>query len=86
MSAADRELLDSDGENRAVRSFLMQYSCDRALTVGAMRKHIDMSGWPLHYCPDFARTGACDSEHLTKAGAQLWIRFLFSLELEEVKV
>lgn len=74
------ELLDEEGENLAVRSFLMQYSCDRALTIGAMRKHMDMSGWPLQYCPEFARIGDYDSQHLTKAGAQLWIRHLISME------
>ncbi len=71
-------LLDDDGENRAVRSFLMQYSCDRSLTVSQMRKHMDMSGWPLEYCPPFARLGG--TKHLSKAGAQIWIRHLFSME------
>ena len=73
------ELLDTDGENNAVRAFLMQWGLP-GLTVGAMRKHMDRSGWPLQYCPEFARTGGADGEHLTKAGAQIWIRHLFSLE------
>jgi hypothetical protein len=78
--SAHIDLLDDDGENRAVRSFLMQYSCDRAITVGAMRNHMDMSGWPLQFCPPFARTGREDAAHLTKAGAQVWIRHLFEME------
>ena len=73
-------LLDDDGENLAVRAFLMQYSCDRALTVGEMRKHMDRSGWSLEFCPDFARTGYTDKVHLTKVGAQLWIRHLINME------
>jgi hypothetical protein len=73
-------LMDEEGENQAVRSFLMQYSCDRALTIGAMRKHMDMSGWPLQYCPEFARIGDYDSQHLSKAGAQEWLRHLFAME------
>ena len=73
------DLMDDDGENRALRSFLMQYGVP-SLTVGAMRKHMDRSGWPLQFCPDFARTGSADSQHLTKGGAQVWIRHLLSME------
>lgn len=75
-----RDLLDSDGENRAVRTFLMQYSCDRATTVAAMGQHMNRSGWPSEYWPPFARNADNAGSHLTKAGAQLWIRHLFSLE------
>lgn len=74
-----RDLLDSEGENRAVRSFLMAYSCDRSITVGEMRKHMDRSGWPMEYRPEFARDGH-DGLHLTKAMAQEWLRHLFSME------
>lgn len=75
--AAERDLLDTDGENRALRSFLMQYGVP-SLTVSAMRKHMERSGWGFDYCPDFAKFGGV--EHLTKAGAQIWIRHLLSLE------
>jgi hypothetical protein len=75
----DRELFDEDGENQAVRSFLMHYSCDRSLTVTQMRKHMKRSGWLPEHCPPFARDSN-DGSHLTKAGAQIWIRHLFDLE------
>jgi hypothetical protein len=68
---------DVDGENKAVRSFLMLYG-QPGLTVGQMKKHMNRSGfkaWP-------AWVGAePDGAHLTKAGAQLWIRHLFALEV-----
>lgn len=73
----DRDLLDSDGENRAVRSFLMQYSCDRSISVDEMARHMELSGWP-NMLPRFATLN--DGSVLTKAGAQIWIRHLFSLE------
>jgi hypothetical protein len=73
----DRELMDSDGENRAVRSFLMQYGYP-GLTVGAMRDHMRSSGWE-GYWPEWV-ADAHSAAHLTKAGAQLWLRCLFALE------
>jgi hypothetical protein len=67
---------DAEGENKAVRSFLMLYG-QPGLTVGQMKKHMARSGftsWPTWV----------DTEpyvaHLTKAGAQLWVRHLFALE------
>lgn len=77
-TSAERELLDDEGENRAVRSFLLQYSCDRSITVGAMLAHMNRSGWRGD-APAFALS-VRPEEHLTKAGAQLWIRHLLSLE------
>jgi hypothetical protein len=67
---------DAEGENKAVRSFLMLYG-QRGVTVGGMKRHMGMSGfksWPAWV--DTEPEGA----HLTKAGAQLWIRHLFALE------
>lgn len=76
----DRELLDSDGENLALRTFLMQYGVP-GLTVKAMRQHMDRSGWGADYWPPFAkRHPAPITEHLTKAGAQIWIRHLIGME------
>jgi hypothetical protein len=72
------DLIDEDVENNAVRTFLMQYSCDRATTVGAMLAHMSRSGW-RETAPPFA-LDVRPEEHLTKAGAQIWIRHLFSLE------
>ena len=71
------DLLDEDGENRAVRMFLALYGGASGVTVGAMRKHLTFAGHP--YWPEWAAQEA-EQAHLTKAGAQLWIRHLFSLE------
>lgn len=70
-----RELLDSDGENLAVRWFLALYSGTNNPTVEQMRKHLDACGFPLW--PAWAQF---ESGHLTKGGAQDWLRHLFSLE------
>jgi hypothetical protein len=72
------DLLDDDGENRAVRSFLMQYSCDRSVSVAAMRRHMQLSGWDGCW-PEWANDSD-NQGHLTKGGAQDWLRHLFSLE------
>ena len=68
-------LLDDDGENRAVRAFLMMYG-EPGFTVGAMRFHMEMCGFP--HWPEWVTEGS--TSHLTKAGAQLWLRHLFALE------
>jgi hypothetical protein len=67
---------DAEGENKAVRSFLMLYG-QPGLTVGQMKKHMTMSGFKAW--PAWVETEP-DGAHLTKAGAQLWIRHLFALE------
>jgi hypothetical protein len=69
---SNRELLDEDGENLAVRAFLMLYGTP-GLSALKMKKHMIASGHP--YFPDWV-----DDVHLTKAGAQLWLRQLFALE------
>lgn len=71
-----RTLLDEDGENRALRTFLMFYGAP-GLTVGQMKKNMEMLGYP--YWPDWVVTEP-PGMHLTKAGAQLWIRHLLALE------
>lgn len=68
-------LMDDEGENRAVRAFLMQYGTS-GLTVGAMRLHMERCGFPEW--PHWVKQQ--DGAHLTKAGAQLWLRHLFALE------
>ena len=71
------DLIDpNDGENRAVRSFLLLYSGTPGLTFGTMKKHLKMSGYP--YWPDWVN--GLEGEHLNKLGAQNWLRYLFSLE------
>lgn len=72
-----RDLIDDDGENRAVRMFLAQYGCNPGTTIGQMRKHLEMSGfahWP-GWVDQVSQAG-----HLTKGGAQNWLRHLFALE------
>ena len=71
------QLLDEEGENRAARAFLMLYGTNPQTTVGMMRNHMTLSGFPLW--PKWVSTGH-ESEHLTKAGAQSWLRHLFGLE------
>ncbi len=73
-----RELMDEDGENLAVRTFLQLYGTNRGVEVGRMREHMRMSGWGDCW-PDWVYD-AFDSEHLTKGGAQSWLRYLFALE------
>ena len=74
------ELIDpEDGENRAVRSFLLLYSGTPGITFGTMKKHMEMSGFP--YWPEWVETTP-PSNHLHKLGAQNWLRHLFALETE----
>jgi len=79
MADTQRDLLDEDGENRALRSFLMQYGLP-GLTVGAMRGHMKRSGWGADYWPFFVSASNRDT-HLTKGGAQVWIRHLLAMEV-----
>lgn len=72
----DRELLDEDGENQAVRAFLMAYG-EPGLTVARMRRHMELAGWPQ--APEW-NTKPEAQGHLTKGGAQDWLRHLFALE------
>ena len=72
-----RELLDDDGENQAVRCFLMAYGV-QSITVAKMRTHLGMCGYPLW--PVWAEAPTAQG-HLTKAGAQSWLRHLFALEV-----
>lgn len=75
---SERELLDDDGENRAVRCFLSMYGCMNSPSVKSMKIHLEHSGfndcWPA-WVTDPANAG-----HLTKGGAQHWLRHLFALE------
>ena len=72
------DLVDQeDGENRAVRAFLALYGGGSAVTTEAMKQHLERSGFPFWpaWVPEPGARG-----HLTKGGAQHWIRHLFSLE------
>jgi hypothetical protein len=71
-----RDLIDpEDGENRAVRAFLMHYGAP-GLTVKQQRDNMRRAGWD-GFWP--AWTADVDG-HLTKLGAQNWLRYLFDLE------
>ena len=69
------EMVDDEGENRAVRMFLALYGGACGVTAEQMRKHLKMAGFDGAW-PDWADS---HNGHLTKAGAQLWIRHLFAL-------
>lgn len=72
-----KELLDADGENRAVRSFLMLYGGQYGISVEAMKAHMKLCGLP--HWPAWADKEPT-SAHLTKGAAQDWLRHLFTLE------
>lgn len=77
----DRPLLDDDGENLPVRWFLAAYGGGAAKTIGTMRKHLRMSGYD-GFWPEWCNTPN-PGQHLTKGGAQAWLRYLFDLEKKE---
>jgi hypothetical protein len=73
-----RDLIDpEDGENRAVRAFLMHYGSP-GLSVGRMRENLRMSGFNGCW-PEWVKDEP-ENMHLTKSGAQDWLRYLFALE------
>lgn len=73
-----RDLLDDVGENRAIRSFLALYGTTTGISVDYMRTHMRLSGFKLW--PAWVDTF---DGHLTKGGAQDWLRYLFALEQGE---
>jgi esterase/lipase len=78
MTRSVEALVDEEGENRAVRCFLLAYGGSVGMSVGGMRATLKRSGWD-GYWPEWV-VHAHPYQHLTKAGAQLWIRHLFELE------
>lgn len=72
------KLMD-DGENQAVRSFLMLYKLN-GVTVACMQDHMISCGFP--HWPEWADTPEYQG-HLTKGGAQDWLRHLFGLETKD---
>lgn len=74
-----RPLLHDDGENQAVRTFLMFYGSNPTLTHLQMMFNMQHSGYP--YFPSWV--GEVRDETMTKAAAQDWLRYLFSLENKE---
>jgi hypothetical protein len=72
--SAERELLDSDGENRAVRGLLLGLEMG-ILHFGPMRDHMRRYGWPQMPDGYEALEG-----HMSKGAKQKWLRHLFNLE------
>lgn len=72
-----------DNENLAVRAFLMFYGGNSGLTIGQMKKHMTLSGYPLW--PSWMSDDVLEL-HLTKWDAQDWIRHLFNLEIVYVTI
>ena len=70
-----KHLVDEEGENIALRMFLAIYGGNRGVTTKMMRNALRMSGYDGAW-PDWANKDI----HLTKAGAQLWIKHLIDLE------
>jgi hypothetical protein len=67
-------LVEADGENRAVRGFLLGLECGNRTFTG-MRTHMTHYGTP--YWPDHF---AAAQGHITKYEQQEWLRHLFNLE------
>lgn len=73
------DLIDTDGENKAIRSFLKFY-LKPGISIGEMRDNMEMAGWDGCW-PD--SIGAADwNSTLTKFEAQAWLRHLFGLEAQ----
>lgn len=73
------KLLDTDGENKAVRYFLLHWQTPR-ITIGGMCQSLQLCGFGEQFWPEFA--DPFNKSHLTKAGAQAWLRHLFDIELK----
>lgn len=70
--------LVKDGENRAVRDFLLLYAQGPTYTVGQMKELMDDLGWD-DFFPKVWPTLQLTTT-ITKEVAQIWIRYLFSRE------
>lgn len=68
--------LMDDSENMAVRMFLALYGGQSWVTVKLMRDHLRNCGFAGEW-PDWVNDA---DGHLTKGGAQDWLRYLFALE------
>lgn len=73
------ELIDDDGENLAVRWFLAAYS-GGVNTGHRMAIHMQKCGFGWTH-PDWVKKYV-PGEHLSKGGAQAWLRHLFALEAQ----
>lgn len=73
------DLVDNEGENQAVRAFLMLYGSSGSgqIKITSMKAFLISMGFDEAW-PDWANDNAIIG--LTKSGAQLWLRYLFDLE------
>lgn len=74
-------LLDEEGENRALRMFLAVYSGRSGCTITEMQLALKRSGFDGCW-PEWANNS--EVSHLSKSGAQSWIRHLINLETDPV--
>lgn len=70
-----KDLLDGDGENRAVRAFLLGLELGIKF-YGPMKVHMTRMGYP-YWPEEFARL---EDMHISKNAQQHWLRHLFDLE------
>lgn len=73
-----RSIVDEDGENQPIRTFLMHYQHSPSITTSQMKDCMELAGWNRLW-PDWVNEEP-NTAHLTKGGAQSWIRYLFELE------
>lgn len=75
MTPTQKDLIDTDGENRAVRAFLLgrEVGCK---DYEQMRRHMTNSGFNNCWPSEFAGLGG----HMSKGDQQMWLRHLFALE------
>lgn len=74
-----QDLIDTDGENKAIRSFLRFY-LKPGISIGEMRDNMEGSGWDGCWPESI---GAADwNSTLTKFEVQAWLRHLFNLEAQ----
>jgi len=71
------KIIDEDGENQAIRAFLTLYG-NNTVTVEQMGNHMIRSGY-AEWCPGWI-TDKHEQGHLSKGGAQDWLRFMFTKE------
>ena len=64
------DLMDTDGENRALRMFLAYYGGNAGISVGNMKDNLRMAGFDGAW-PSWCNEPNEDKQHLTKGGAQL---------------
>lgn len=70
-----KKLIEDDGENRAVRGFLLGLECN-IKSSEEMKTHMKRYGTP--YWPEYFNT--VKVADLTKFDKQEWLRYLFYLE------